>query len=240
MKAINSQPPSLEWLLRLLWSAVGAGALILMGVTIWTPNVSPVMPSRAALAQEKVGFEVTNAVQSEGAFVARPLFLSDRRPGASGMSALVESVPVAPSDEKPRRVEGVTLLGVFSSDGVAGVIVAEKGAGQRRIFEGDTLQGWTLVDVEPRAAVFSDGDRTARVDMTLLSGLPAPTSSGEARDNAVAAEGGSSATAPEETPSFVPTFDNMYKSKARSAESKRQSDEVGAQQTQKGEKDDGK
>lgn len=240
MKAFNSQPPSLARMLRLLWSAVGAGALILMGVSLWTPKVSPVMPSRAALAQEKVGFEMTDITQSEGAFVARPLFLSNRRPGAPGMSTVVEPMPVAPSDEKPGRIEDVSLLGVFSSDGVAGVIVAEKGVGPRRIFEGDTLQGWILVDVEPRAAVFSDGDRTARVDMTLLPGLPAPTSSREASGPARMAEGGSNAAAPEEKPSFVPTFDNMYQSKARSAESKLKPDEVGVKQTQEGEKDDGK
>ncbi|MDG2459515.1 MAG: hypothetical protein P8M73_01410 [Luminiphilus sp.] len=212
----DAQPLSFERLLRPLWWAVGAGFLVVLGVSLWTPNVVPVMPGSAALAPEQTREAPVSAIAS-AAFVARPLFLPDRRPSSSEGDVARESVAVVTPDVSSARIDGVTLLGVFASAGVSGVIVAEKGAGKRRLSEGDTLQGWVLAEVEPRSAVFSDGNRTARLDMALLSDLPALAS---VRDRTHAPVGDSNVDgqAPEGKPDFVPTFDAMYQSRARSGQ----------------------
>ena len=113
-----------------------------------------------------------DSVGSSDGFVDRPLFLISRRPAASLAEAPELAQPQTVYEDAAEQIEGVTLLGIFSSGDASGVIVSEKGVGHRRIFEGDQLQGWELVGVEPRGAVFSGGGGFARLDMQIVSKVP--------------------------------------------------------------------
>ena len=183
------------------------------------------------------------SVGSSDGFVNRPLFLSSRRPVVSPEEAPELAQPEVVNADVVERIEGVTLLGIFSSADASGVIVSEKGVGQRRIFEGDQLQGWELVSVEPRGAVFSGGGRTARLDMQIVSKVAGSPVRGKLDNNRTglgAEPTAETAGTVEEAPSFVPSFENMYQSRAASARDKAEADDTESSRRKQGDTDNEK
>tara|TARA_B100001057_G_scaffold398306_2_gene408810 strand:- start:105 stop:632 length:528 start_codon:yes stop_codon:yes gene_type:complete len=169
MNALDDHSLWADKILKPAWATVSAGVTLLVIMSFWTPDVEPIMPERAALADDTLALGQPDSAGSSDGFASRPLFLSGRRPIAllEGTSELAQ--PEAVNEDVGEQIEGVTLLGIFSSGDASGVIVSEKGLGQRRIFEGEQLQGWELVGVKPREAVFSGGGKTARLDMRIVS-----------------------------------------------------------------------
>ncbi|MEK9529272.1 MAG: hypothetical protein VW491_10180 [Gammaproteobacteria bacterium] len=205
--------------LKPIWVAVAIGGMALIGISWWTPNVDPIMPGSGVLSEEgdlTTGLPATNPSTS---FVDRPLFMTSRRPvnevdvGTAIEEQTAESIAV-------EQITGATLLGVFASGDVSGVIVAEKGT-RRRIVEGEQLQGWELMSVEPRGAVFTDGGRMARLDMQTLSNAAASLAERNVRQNEAGGDSRSNTdegVSQEVKPTVVPSFETMYQSKARSAQ----------------------
>ena len=195
------------------WAAVAAGASFVI-ISLWTPDVEPIMPERTAVVGDTLALGEPDTAGSSDGFVTRPLFLTSRRPIVS----LAVAVRIGPTptvyEDAVEQIEGVTLLGIFSSGDASGVIVSEKGVGHRRIFEGDHLQGWELVGVESGVRFFREG-KTARLDMQIVSkvAVAAEAKQLDDRTNPGAASAGTAGTV-EEAPSFVPTFENMYQSRA--------------------------
>jgi len=226
-----AQPASiLDRALKPVWFATCAGILSVFIFSLWTPTVDPVMPGGAVLPSAAERFETTGLPQSLNGFVERPLFLPDRRPSATEVPALGQTVVQVTPAEAAREIEGVTLLGVFSSSDASGLILSERGLGKRRLVEGETLQGWTLVGIESRAAIFSDGARTERLEMELMSNLSAPAA---AMDGNAGLKDGAESIVSEEssesggTDDYVPTFENQYESRKRqSAQSEASQDGV--------------
>ena len=230
------KPIAINRLLRLLWLSVGAAGLALVVSSFWMPEVDPVMPGSTAMTAEELVSAVQVEARYDGSFVARPLFMNDRRPASGFDPGSQTEMPIVLTEVEPKKIEGVTLLGVFSSAGVSGVILSEAGRGQRRLTEGDRLQGWTLTNVESRAAVFQDGDRIARVDMALVSKAP-QISVEQGRGNAPSTSDGDGEEADEKL-NFAPTFETMYRSKARATEIQADSNGGSPETAQQGGKDD--
>ena len=219
MKALQVQSLWADKILKPAWAAVAAGVALLLIASLWTPDVEPIMPERAALIDDTPTPREPDSVGSSNGFVNRPLFLSSRRPVAPLEEAPELAQPETINEDVVEQIEGVTLLGIFSSGDASGVIVSEKGEGQRRIFEGDQLQGWELVGVEPRGAVFSGGGKTARLDMQIIStvtGSPVRRKIDNDRAGLGAEPRAGTAGTTEEAVSFVPSFENMYQSRAAS------------------------
>ena len=70
-------------LLKRAWAAVAAGVALLLIISLWTPDVEPIMPERTALVGDTLALGEPDLVGSSDGFVARPLFLTSRRPAAS-------------------------------------------------------------------------------------------------------------------------------------------------------------
>ena len=216
MNAFHDRSLWADKVMKRAWAAVVAGVALLIIISLWTPDVEPIMPERTAVVGDTLALGEPDLVGSSDGFVARPLFLTSRRPAASLAEAPELAQPQTVYEDAAEQIEGVTLLGIFSSGDASGVIVSEKGVGHRRIFEGDQLQGWELVGVESRGAVFSGGGKTARLDMQIVSKVAAPLRQNTDKDRT-----GPSTQPPvetagtvEEAPSFIPTFENMYQSRA--------------------------
>lgn len=230
-------------ILKPAWVAVAAGVTLLVIISLWTPDVEPIMPERTALVDDALTLGQPDSAGSSDGFASRPLFLGGRRPIVSLEEASELAQPEEVIEDIVEQIEGVTLLGIFSSGDASGVIVSEKGVGQRRIFEGDQLQGWELVGVKPRGAVFSEGGKTARLDMQIVSKVArSPVRSNIDNDRTgLAAEptAGAAGTA-EEAPSFVPSFENMYQSRVASDRDQAEADDPESSRRKQGDTDNEK
>jgi hypothetical protein len=115
----------------------------------------PVMPAGDALRVQDVSD--TGRVDSVQSIEIRerPLFWVSRR--------AVGDIPVETdtkrSQVKTKKIQGLTLVGVFGSGDSAGIILLEKGK-RRRLMRGEKLNGWTLKSVSSEEAMLvSKGQR---------------------------------------------------------------------------------
>ena len=193
--------------LKPVWAAVAAGSVILLVISFWKPQVDPIMPESAFPDLQSTHVHSSDMPEAGNDFVERPLFMTDRRPVEVGEAVVVESG--IESTQQAAAIQGVALLGVFSSGGSSGVVVSERGKGQRRLLEGDTLQGWVLSDVNARDAIFINEGRTATLQMEVASQLSQPVPVRSRGDEAAGQEEKS-----ESDMAYVPSFETMYRSKA--------------------------
>ena len=230
-------------ILKPAWAVVAAGVTLLVIISLWTPDVEPIMPEKTALVGDTLALGQPDTAGSSDGFSSRPLFLGGRRPIVSLEEASELAQPEAVNEDSVEQIEGVTLLGIFSSADASGVIVSEKGVGQRRIFEGDQLQGWELVGVEPRGAVFSGGGGFARLDMQIVSkvaGSPIRRKLDNDRTGLGAEPNAGTVGTAEEAPSFVPSFENMYQSRAAPARDKAEAGDAESSRRKQGDTDNEK
>lgn len=219
---------------KVTWGAVLFGAVVLLGISSLPPDVDPLMPHNSPVVIEPSIYSAKGPSGSAGGFVERPLFVTDRRPASLAVTVVADTVAEMSSSTTLEEMTDVVLLGVFSSNSSSGVIVSEKGSGKRRLYEGESLQGWSLVAVEPRAALFSDGVRTERLDMKLLSNLPslrvidAPSDWAESPNDASEAQAGEQ---PREKVNYTPSFDNQFDGRVSTNSS--QATPAGKEETEK-------
>ncbi len=227
-------------LLKPAWAVVAAGVTLLVIISLWTPDVEPIMPERAALVGDTLALGQPDSAGSSDGFASRPLFLGGRRPIVSLEETSELAQPQAVNEDVAEQIEGVTLLGVFSSADASGVIVSERGVGQRRIFEGDQLQGWELIGVEPRGAVFSGGGGTARLDMQIVSKVTGSPVRRKLDNDRTGLRAEPTAETAEEAPSFVPSFENMYQARAASDRDKAEAGDAESSRRKQGDTDNEK
>ncbi|TDG15118.1 hypothetical protein E2F43_02460 [Seongchinamella unica] len=122
----------------------------------------PVQPRAKSLQVIQLGISEQIDPEMRAQIAARPLFWPGRRPLEAMSEA--ESVAQAQADsseeQKPGKIDGVKLTGVFGSGDAAGIIVLAKGK-KRRVMVGEEVNGWELQSVEPTEALLSTGDRKA-------------------------------------------------------------------------------
>lgn len=140
-------------LLQLLWGGFR---------TIFPSVPDPVQPRPNALKviQLQAGEQIDPELRAE--IAARPLFWAGRRPVEvkPAAEAVAEAKPDPSENQKPGKIEGIKLTGVFGSGDSAGIIVLSKGK-KRRVMVGEEVNGWVLQSVESTEAVLGSGDSKA-------------------------------------------------------------------------------
>jgi hypothetical protein len=113
----------------------------------------------------------------------RPPFSPTRRPPAPRPVARAEPTPPSPPPAPPRfRLVGV---GIPEGGGPGRVLIGREGTDAEWLKEGETIDGWRVVTVEPRRVLLHD-DRGDSRDMVLellteRQGAKAPPRSGKVR-----------------------------------------------------------
>ncbi len=122
-----------------------------------TPH--PMAPASSLFAPVSVQTVLADSrpALSSADFSLRPVFAIKRvppLPQQMGEEAEKASAEVAPSDEIVGSIDGISLLGIFGSQEVAGAIVRLDNGERQRLPVGESVKGWTLRSLEPRGALF--------------------------------------------------------------------------------------
>lgn len=199
---------------HVLVAAVGAALLVWAVSWFVQPSIQPNNPSASLFEYGDEGEDTALVEQSD--FVLRPLFIRGRQ---APDEIVVDDAPIVSSTQQ--ELSGITLIGVFASAESAGVVIERESGEKSRIAKGESLDGWQLLEVEPRSAVFlSNGGAEDRVEMGVVSSVTGSvTASSSAERDAADDEEASKGDAPPEKL----TFESMYKKQAAEAK-KRNSD----------------
>ena len=134
------------------------------------------------------------------------------------MEAEKASAEVAPNDEIVGSIDEISLLGIFDSREVAGVIVRLDNGERQRLPVGESVKGWTLRSLEPRGALFeaATGQR-ALLQMAFstdqsVEAYPAPAvpPAQSAASEQPVGSSSDSAAMDAETPPKTMTFGDVY------------------------------
>ena len=186
-----------------------------------TPH--PMAPASSLFAPVSVQTALADSrpVLSSADFSLRPVFAIKRvppLPQQMGEEAEKASAEVAPSDEIVGSIDGISLLGIFGSQEVAGAIVRLDNGERQRLPVGESVKGWTLRSLEPRGALFeaATGQR-ALLQMAFSTdqsaeALPAPAvppAQSAASEQPVGSSSDSAAMDAEAPPKTM-TFGDVY------------------------------
>ena len=122
-----------------------------------TPH--PMAPASSLFAPVSVQTVLADSrpALSSADFSLRPVFAIKRvppLPQQMGDESEKASAEVAPNDEIVGSIDEISLLGIFDSREVAGVIVRLDNGERQRLPVGASVKGWTLRSLEPRGALF--------------------------------------------------------------------------------------
>lgn len=151
---------------------------------VWVPQVASVAPPVELLTtRSHTDTAVSSPVSTPTYdFVDRPLFLAGRRPVVNEPLDDVQSEPLT---TEVVTLDGFSLMGVFSSGGVEGVMLKSEQGESLRLYLGQDLEGLQLTQVESRGALFSAPEKSGRPDVRLameLGVIPMPVSGTSATD----------------------------------------------------------
>ena len=217
---LRNPDAALQKFLRATMILLGMALLWLVLTFAWVPEIDSMRPPQALL-------EYPTAVSSQydqqpvtGTydFVDRPLFLTGRRP-----------VIAAETSDEPEReqqatevlsLDGFSLLGVFSSQGIGGVMLKSDDGDSLRLYVGQELEGMTLAGVESRSALFTALERSGRPDVRLameLGSIPMPAG-GPSR---AAVADGAKPDQPQSNPLTFAAMDSANKDRSSEAAKRR-------------------
>ena len=155
---------ALRWgsLPSLVQRSLAALAMVLFLALVYfvlagTPH--PMAPASSLFAPVSVQTVLADSrpALSSADFSLRPVFAIKRVPPSPqqmGEEAEKTSAEVAPNDEIVGSIDGISLLGIFGSQEVAGAIVRLDNGERQRLPVGASVKGWTLRSLEPRGALF--------------------------------------------------------------------------------------
>lgn len=227
----------LRWsrLPSLLQRSLAALAMVLFLALVYfvlagTPH--PMAPASSLFAPVSVQTVLADSrpVLSSADFSLRPVFAIKRVPPSPqqrGEEVEKASAKVAPNDEIVGSIDGISLLGIFDSREVAGVIVRLDNGERQRLPVGESVQGWTLRSLEPRGALFeaATGQR-ALLQMAFstdqsVEALPAPVVPPEqsAASEQPVGSSSDSAAMDAEAPPKAMTFGDVYRGRRTANES---------------------
>ena len=155
---------ALRWgsLPSLVQRSLAALAMVLFLALVYfvlagTPH--PMAPASSLFAPVSVQRVLADSrpALSSADFSLRPVFAIKRvppLPQQMGDESEKASAEVAPNDEIVGSIDGISLLGIFGSQEVAGAIVRLDNGERQRLPVGASVKGWTLRSLEPRGALF--------------------------------------------------------------------------------------
>src|SRR5262245_17249806 len=104
--------------------------------------------------------------------LARPLFERSRRP----IEAPPPPPPVAPAHPAAINLNALSLLGVVASEGRTVALLKRNSTGKYvRAEVGDTVDGWTIISIEPQRVVIQQRD--TRIPLELFRRKSSPSAS---------------------------------------------------------------
>jgi hypothetical protein len=126
----------------------GYGAWRLSGDELPAP-VSPAVPSPAQAAAARLN-SAAGMVDDPPEMVARPLLWQERVPPAP---TVLEPKTEQASPQRSPVLDNATLTGVFLSGARSGITLRARGS-SRRVFVGETLEGWRLESVDESSVIW--------------------------------------------------------------------------------------
>ena len=204
------------------------GALGLTTVyTLSAGTPKPVLPASALFEPVSVAQTLSSSRPELRSldFVFRPVFALDRKPRRPYLP-LEKDAAVAALEANADLVEsidGISLLGIFGSGEVAGVIIRLDNGERQRLVVGESIKGWTLGSIESRRALLraATGEE-ARLEMAYATdqsilGAEVKDESGSVIPQATATHGALSQNDGEPTQKVQPakpatrmSFQNIY------------------------------
>lgn len=150
-----------------LAAALGATLLLitLTNLLIGTPDAKLPASSLFFTPDMSAWDEMPQDASTED-FEERPLFSESRRPFVPTAQEPVATEGV-PKPMPRQTLRGWSLLGIFNSGEVEGVIVRQKDGTRRRVLVGDAAGGWRLLSVEPRRVVFRNERSKDEAELTM-------------------------------------------------------------------------
>ena len=222
-----------RWPRLLQRSAAGLLAVILLALLylLLAGSPQPISPAKSLFAPVSVeqALLASRPELSSFDFIFRPVFATKR---VSPAPPVVDDAQDASADEPVvdqvvEGIDGVSLLGIFGSGEVAGVIIRLDNGERKRLPVGEAVKGWTLQSLESRRAMLraATGQQavlemafaTDQTPSDSATGVTTAAASKAAVSSANVAEGQPSqqdglADVAESAPEKI-TFENMYRSR---------------------------
>ena len=155
-------------------------------------------------------------------FIFRPVFAIKRVPPVMPVVAdqQDERAEVLPLDEVVEGIDGVSLLGIFGSGEVAGVIIRLDNGERQRLPVGESVKGWTLQSLGSRRAMLrARNGQQAVLEMAfatnqapaeaMATAAPQTAASSPNAAEAAPSQQDSATDAAETVPQRI-TFENIY------------------------------
>ena len=135
---------------------LAATLLALLYLTL-AGSPQPISPAQSLFAPVSVeqALLASRPELSSFDFIFRPVFAIKRAPPVMPVVAdqQDESVDEPPLGEVMEGIDGVSLLGIFGSGEVAGVIIRLDSGERKRLPVGEAVKGWTLQSLGSRSAM---------------------------------------------------------------------------------------
>ena len=149
-----------RWPRLLQRSVAGLLAVILLALLYLTfaGSPQPISPAQSLFAPVSVeqALLASRPELSSSDFTFRPIFAIKRVPPV--IPVVVDkqenSVDEVAVDEVLESIDGLSLLGIFGSGEVAGVIIRLDNGERQRLPVGQSVKGWTVESLQPRGALF--------------------------------------------------------------------------------------
>ena len=172
----------------LLWATLGGLATAIGG------GPKPVFPAEDTLKVRALGLEPALDEEGSDRLVGRPLFWEGRRAIDKRPLELIETTP---KPVQVKRLEGVTLHGVYGEGESLGVIATVDGE-LTRISANSSIKGWKIVSYANGEVTLENGGRTQSLPLELtapsvsISAASQPATSNDGRDNGGGEQNGGS------------------------------------------------
>ena len=215
-----------RWPRLLQRTAAGLMVVILLALlyVLLAGSPKPMAPAKSlfALVSVEQALSSSRPALSSFDFIFRPVFAIKRVPPEMPIvdGQQDTSIDELPLDEVVEGIDGVSLLGIFGSGEVAGVIIRLDNGERQRLPVGESVKGWTLQSLGSRRAMlrarngqdavlemaFATDQAPADV-MTSTAPKAVPASSNGVRPEP--SQRDSTTDAVETAPKRI-TFDNIY------------------------------
>ena len=149
------------WPRLLQRSAAGLMAAILMALLylLLAGSPQPILPAKSLFAPVSVeqALLASRPELSSFDFIFRPVFATKRVPPLPAVADDEQDAGVDETivDQVAEGIDGVSLLGIFGSGEVAGVIIRLDSGERKRLPVGEAVKGWTLQSLGSRRAMLS-------------------------------------------------------------------------------------